>query len=220
MDFLKGKKINYKSLIIRLLISIFATALAELGIGCYYGCGFGSDPISVFVDGVHAMCGLSYGEISTICNVILAILIIIFERQHLGIGTLIAVAIGGPLIDVFETLIRVTFPLETTSVAVRLIILLVGLITTSIGYALAIACEMGIGTFQFIPIFIDDKTPISMGVAQTVSDAIFFIIGVALGGITGFGTIVGVLFTGSILDFTLKKTSKPIEKLGPIFEKE
>lgn len=218
MNFLKDKTINWKSFSIRLLVSLLATIIGEFGIGCYYGCGLGTDPISVFVDGVHNVCGLSYGDISTICNIILAILIIIFERQHLGIGTLIAVAIAGPLIDVFETLIRVNFPIETTSLIIRMGILLAGLVTTSISYAMAIACKMGIETFQFIPIFIADKTPIKLDLAQTISDAVFFMIGVILGGVVGIGTIVGVACTGYLMGFILNKISKPLDDLGPIIE--
>ena len=218
MDFLKDKKINWRSFLIRLMVSIFATIIGEFGIGCYYGCGLGTDPISVFVDGVHNVCRLSYGDISTICNIILAILIIIFERQHLGVGTLITVVIAGPLIDVFETLIRVNFPIESTSLLIRILILLAGLITTSISYAMAIACKMGIGTFQFIPIFIADKTPIKLELAQTISDAVFFIIGVVLGGVTGIGTIVGVACTGYLMGFVLDRISKPLDDLGDILE--
>ena len=219
MDFLKNKKINVRSFSIRLLVSFLATVIGEFGIGCYYGCGLGTDPVSVFVDGVHNVCGLSYGDISTICNVILLVLIIIFERQHLGLGTLIAVAIAGPLIDVFETLIRVNFPIETTSLVMRMIILFAGLITTSISYAMAIACRMGIGTFQFIPIFLADKTPLKLEMAQTLSDAVFFIIGVCLGGVIGIGTIVGVACTGYLMGFILNRISKPLDDLGPMIEK-
>lgn len=215
---MKGKKINYRSLSIRLLIWFFASLLSEFGIGCYYACGLGTDPVSVFVDGVHNICGLSYGNISTICNIILLILIIIFERRYLGIGTIISTFISGPLIDVFETLMRTNFPVDSTSIGIRFVIVLIGLITTSVGYALTIACDMGIGAFQFIPLFIEDKTPIKLNVAQTISDTIFFAIGVILGGVTGIGTVLGVLCTGFIMGYVLDKVQKPIENLGPMIE--
>ena len=213
------KKINWKSLFINLLICVVSTALSEFGIGCYYGCGLGTDPISVFVDGLHGKFGLSYGTISTICNIIQAILIFLFERKYLGLGTLIGVIIGGPLIDVFETLIRVNFPLESTGLAIRIIILIVGLITTGIGYGLGIACNLGIGCFQFWPIWLEDITPLSLKYTQIISDAVFFLIGWALGGVVGVGTIIGVLLTGYILDWTLKKCEKPIKEFGPIINK-
>jgi fructose-1,6-bisphosphatase len=48
--------------------------------------------------------------IATICNVIQAVLIFLFIRKHLGPGTLLGVVTGGPLIDLFETLMRHLFP--------------------------------------------------------------------------------------------------------------
>ncbi|MBQ6492779.1 MAG: hypothetical protein IJI92_02815 [Erysipelotrichaceae bacterium] len=213
-----AKKINFKALSIRTLLSLFATTISSLGIGCYYGCGLGTDPISVFVDGLHNITGMSYGTISTICNVIQTALIFIFIRKYLGIGTLIGMFIGGPLIDISEALIRVNFPLESTGLPVRIIILLVGLLTTGIGYGLGIASKMGIGCFQFIPLFLSEKTPLDLKYTQMISDGAFFIIGVILGGVIGIGTIVGVFLTGYILEYTLSLCEKRIDELGPIVQ--
>ena len=214
MGFLK--KINWKAFGIRLFLSFFGTMISELGIGCYYACGLGTDPISVFVDGLHNISGMSYGNISTICNVIQAILIFIFIREYLGIGTLIGVLIGGPLIDVFETLVRTSFPLETTTLPVRIIILLVGLITTGIGYGLGIVSKMGIGCFQFIPLFLTKKTKIDLKYTQMFSDATFFLIGFLLGGVVGVGTLVGVFLTGFTLSFVVEKLEPKVDSLGKI----
>ena len=214
MGFLK--KINWKAFGIRLFLSFFGTMISELGIGCYYACGLGTDPISVFVDGLHNISGMSYGNISTICNVIQAILIFIFIREYLGIGTLIGVLIGGPLIDVFETLVRTSFPLETTTLPVRIIVLLVGLITTGIGYGLGIVSKMGIGCFQFIPLFLTKKTKIDLKYTQMFSDATFFLIGFLLGGVVGVGTLVGVFLTGFILSYVVEKLEPKVDSLGKI----
>ena len=214
MGFLK--KINWKAFGIRLFLSFFGTMISELGIGCYYACGLGTDPISVFVDGLHNISGMSYGNISTICNVIQAILIFIFIREYLGIGTLIGVLIGGPLIDVFETLVRTSFPLETTTLPVRIIILLVGLLTTGIGYGLGIVSKMGIGCFQFIPLFLTKKTKIDLKYTQMFSDAAFFLIGFLLGGVVGVGTLVGVFLTGFILSYVVEKLEPKVDSLGKI----
>ena len=214
MGFLK--KINWKAFGIRLFLSFFGTMISELGIGCYYACGLGTDPISVFVDGLHNISGMSYGNISTICNVIQAILIFIFIREYLGIGTLIGVLIGGPLIDVFETLVRTSFPLETTTLPVRIIILLVGLLTTGIGYGLGIVSKMGIGCFQFIPLFLTKKTKIDLKYTQMFSDATFFLIGFLLGGVVGVGTLVGVFLTGFILSYVVEKLQPKVDSLGKI----
>lgn len=211
------RKINFKSLGVRALVYLLSSALGSFGVGCYYACGLGTDPISVFVDGLHGMFALSYGQISTIFNVIFTICIILFERKHFGLGTIIGCFTSGPLLDVFETLMRTNFPVETTPLPVRAMILCAGLFAFAIGCGLGIACHMGIGCFQFGPIFLSDVTHIDLKYTQIITDAIFFVIGFSLGGVIGVGTLVGVFLTGPILGYTLAKTEKPIEKLGPIF---
>ena len=211
------KNLNVRSLTVRLFISVLGAVISSFGIGCFYGCGLGTDPISVFVDGLHGVTGMSYGTISTICNVIQAILIFLFIRKYLGIGTLVSVLLGGPLIDLFETLVRTNFPLETTSLPLRIVILLVGLVTAGIGYGLGIVCEMGVGCFQFIPLFLAEKTPLDLKYTQMISDALFFLIGFFLGGVVGIGTVAAVLLTGYIMTYTISKLEKKVSDLGPVF---
>jgi len=210
------KKINFKALSVRLILNTLGTIISSFGVGCYYGCGLGTDPISVFVDGLHNISGMSYGTISTICNVIQAILIFLFIREYLGVGTLIGVLIAGPLIDVFETFIRVNFPLESISLGFQIAILIAGLFTTSIGYGLAIVSKVGVGCFQFLPIFLSKVTLIDLKYTQMFSDALFFFIGFMLGGVVGIGTLVGVFLTGYILSFTISKLEGKVDSLGKI----
>ena len=210
------QRLNLKALIVRLFLNILGTVISSFGVGCYYGCGLGTDPISVFVDGLHNISGLSYGTISTICNVIQAVLIFIFIREYLGVGTLAGVLIAGPLIDIFETFIRVNFPLDSINLAIQIAILIAGLITTSIGYGLAIVSKTGIGCFQFLPIFLSRLTPIDLKYTQMFSDALFFFIGFILGGVVGIGTLFGVFLTGYILFFTVNKLEDKVDALGKI----
>ena len=211
------KRLNYRAFLIRIALSVIGTVLSSFGVGCYYGCGLGTDPISVFVDGLHNVCRLSYGQISTICNVILTVLIFLFERKHLGIGTIIGVFLGGPLIDVFETMIRTAFPLAEISLFTKAAILLAGLLTTGVGFALCIACGMGIGCFQFAPIFLADVSGLDIKYTQMITDAMFFLVGFLLKGVVGVGTIVGVLCTGYILSYVLDKAGGYVERQGELF---
>ncbi len=210
------KDLNLKAFLIRLLISLTGTVISSFGIGCYYGCGLGTDPISVFVDGLHNFCHLSYGQISTICNVILTVLIFLFERKHLGIGTIIGMFLGGPLLDLSETWIRVNYPLSQISLVTKVVILLIGLLTSSVGYGLGIAAKMGIGCFQFVPIFMSDVMKTEIKYTQMISDAAFFLIGLLMGGVIGVGTLAGVFCTGYILEWTLDRTAPYVDSLGDL----
>ena len=213
---LKNKKFNYKAIAFRIFLCIVSTVLSQFGVACYYGCGLGTDPISVFVDGLHGGLGLTYGQISTICYVILGVLLIIFERKYFGISTAVGIFFGGGLLDYCVALVANAFPIETISLTTKVIILLVGLVTTGVGYGLGIACDLGVGTFQFVPLFLSDYLHIELKYGQIISDAVFFLIGWMLGGLVGVGTIVGVVLTGYILDWAIKLVAKPLEKTGPM----
>ena len=208
------ESLDKKKLLICLVIAMVGNVMANFGIGCYYGCGLGTDPISVYVDGLHVLTHLTYGQISTINNAILTILIIIFERKHLGIMTVLTVFMSGPLIDLFNAFISANFPLETASMAVRIILLIVALLTFAIGTGMVVACNLGIGCFSFPPIWLSDLTKISLSYTQMITDACFLIIGWLLGGVVGIGTVVGVLGTGPILGWALHRTEKLIDLLN------
>ena len=215
---MKGKKLNYKALSVNVIVCLISTFLSQFGVACYYGCGLGTDPISVFVDGLHGRLGLSYGQISTICYVILGVLLFIFERKHLGINTIINIVIGGQLLDWCVALVADTFPIDEIGFVTKLLILLAALVITGIGYGMSIACDLGVGTFQFVPLFLCDYLHIELKYAQIISDATFFIIGWLLGGVVGVGTIVSVFLTGFILDWAVNKTLKFTARFGKMLE--
>lgn len=208
------ESLNKKTLPVSLLIGLLGTALASFGIGCYYGCGLGTDPISVYVDGLHVISHLTYGQISTINNAILTLLIIIFERKHLGIMTVLTVFISGPLIDLFNGMVSAMFPPETITLAVKICLLIVALVTFAVGTGMTVGCHMGIGCFSFPPIWLSDLTKITLTYTQMITDACFLVIGWLLGGVVGIGTVVGVLGTGPILGWALQKTENLIERLN------
>lgn len=211
------KNINKKIYLLQCFVTIFAVVLCEFGIGCFYTARLGTDPISIFVEGVSFHCSLTVGQISTICNAILCVLMFIFERKNFGFGTLIQVFIGGPLIDFFYAILLKYFNPDVTAMSIRIIILFVGLIIYSIGLGLTIICDIGVGPFSFPTMYLNDYTPLNMKYSQIVSDATFFIVGLLLGGVYGFGSIVTVFMCGPIMDYTIKITKPKLDSLGSLY---
>ena len=193
-----------KILIRKSIIYILATALCELGIACYYTARLGTDPISVFVEGISFHCDLTVGEISTICNIILGILLFLFDREQFGIGTFLMILTAGPLIDLFYGILLLHFPPETTALWIRIVILVIGIIVYAFGLGLTIQCDIGVGPFSFPPLFLAKAFHIDLKYTQILTDAVFFVIGLFLGGIYGLGTIVSVLLTGPLMTLFMK----------------
>ncbi|MBR4462758.1 MAG: hypothetical protein IKS51_09290 [Erysipelotrichaceae bacterium] len=211
MEFLK--KTDLKTLTRKSVIYILATALCEFGIACYYTARLGTDPISVFVEGASFHCDLTVGEISTICNIILGILLFFFDREQFGFGTFLMILIAGPLIDLFYGFLLRYFPPETTALAIRVAILIAGILTYALGLGWTILCDIGVGPFSFPPLFLTKAFHIDLKYTQILTDAMFFAIGFFLGGVYGLGTIVSVLLTGPLMTFFMKYSEPMIKKI-------
>ena len=202
-----------KATLRKLPLYLVFLAVAELGIALYYTARLGTDPISVFVEGVSFHCDLTIGEISTVCNVIFMVLTFFLYREVFGIGTFINTLLGGPLIDLFCGILFAMFPENETSIAARIMIIICGLLVYPIGLGGLIACDLGIGPFSFLPLYATKKTGIDLKYTQMINDAVYFIIGILLGGIFGVGTVISVILTGPMMEWFIKIIEPYIRKI-------
>lgn len=210
-------RLNKPSLLKRLLFVLLSIICSSFGVSCYYACGLGADPISVFVDGQHAILGLSYGQVTTINNIVLVALMFFFARRYFHIGTLISCFLTGPLIDLFEGMLRTAFPAETAPLAIKITLLATGVLMMALGVGLFITVDMGVGAFDFPPLKLRDVTPISLKWTRMIFDALYVIVGFLLGGVVGIGTIAGVLLTGPVMTFFMRLFQSPLDRFfGPL----
>ncbi len=210
------KNINYPSVLKRLLLLIVPLILMPFGISCYYACNLGSDPFSIFVDGMHMIFNITHGQVTTINNIIVFVIMLIFGRKYIHIGTFLTVFITGPLIDLFRSFLMTQIVTETSTLAIKLVVLALGAVLFAIGVGLYIVVDLGIGSVDFIGVFIAEKTKFKLKWVRIVLDAFFAVVGFFMGGIVGVGTVVGVLCTGPIISFTIKLVGAKINKFaGP-----
>ncbi|MEA4912819.1 MAG: YitT family protein [Oscillospiraceae bacterium] len=210
-------RINTDSLLKRTAFLAIPVLLMPFGIACYYACGLGADPFSIFVDGEHVWLGWTYGQITLLNNLILFTLMLIFGRKYIGVGTVVTVFTTGALIDFFRALIAETFPVPGSALWIRLLILAVGCVTFAVGVGFYISIEFGIGAAEFISLFIVGKTGVSLKYVRIALDALYVVIGYLMGGTVGVGTIVGIVATGPIVEWTLNRVKAPIARVcGPL----
>lgn len=215
---------NAGSFFKRFFVMLFSLVLMNFGIACYYQCGLGTDPFSVFVDGEHSLFHMTYGQITYINGVFLFAFMLIFTRKYIHIGTITATLISGALIDFFNWLIGMFFPGDTL---VRQIILLIaGLVAFGVSVALYIVADLGIGAVEAITLWLDEKTRINLRWLRIGEDLGFMCVGILLGALAGrtifgdligFGTLAGAFGTGPIMKWFLNLTEKPFRKwFGPL----
>lgn len=214
------KNVRWMALLKLSVLYAMATVMCELGLACYYTAALGTDPISIFVEGVSLHTSLSLGQISSIGNLILGILFVIFDRKKMGPGTFITIAMVGPILDFFHGILVDLFPVETTAIWIRVIILTAGIVLYAAGLGIAIGCDLGVGPFSFPPIFLARVLRVDLKYTQIATDAMFFVAGVLLGGVVGLGSIVSVLATGPLMEWSLKRIGPLVSRIGPYYRKE
>lgn len=211
------KDLNYASVAKRTLLLIIPVILMPFGVACYYACGLGADPFSIFVDGEHVLLNWSYGRITLMNNVILLGMMLIWGRKYVGIGTVVTTFTTGFFIDLFRGMIVETFPPETTPYWILALILAVGAVSFAAGVGVYIAIECGVGPTEFISLGLVSLLKVKLKYVRIGLDALYVVLGYFMGGVVGVGTVVGIVRTGPIVEATLKLCKERIDRfVGPM----
>lgn len=216
---------------IKILIVCIGVASTACGIAIFYVINIGSDPISVFVDGQHRIFGLSYGIVNLIDSIIYLIFVLIFNRKLVRTATLISGAALGPLINLFTGMFsklilpKGTFTLQFIASKglvfippegnyfIRFLMLIPAVVLLGCGLGLYLSANMGAAPVDALVIFISDNFNKPLKKVKIAFDFIVAVLGFLLGGVTGVGTIIGIIMTGPMIGTTIKKMEKLKRKI-------
>ena len=182
----------------RLLRCIGGLALFGLGISCFLTAKLGLAPWDVFHQGISNHTGIPVGIVIEIAGVFILLLWIPL-RERMGLGTLLnAVEIG---LVVF--LIGKHLP-HTDLLVPRALYLLGGLLSIAFGSGLYIGAGLGSGPRDGLMLGLS-KRGISVRVARTVIELTVLVVGLALGGSIGIGTVAFTFGIGPLVQVFLPR---------------
>lgn len=185
-------------LAVRLARCIVGLALFGLGISCFLTSDLGVASWDVFHQGVSRHSGIPIGIVIEITGVCLLLLWIPL-RERVGLGTLLnAVEIG---LVVF--LIDDHLP-HTDRLVPRLLYLMAGLLTIAVGSGLYIGAGLGSGPRDGLMLGLS-KRGLSVRIARTVIEITVLMVGLALGGSVGLGTLAFTFGIGPLVQFFLPR---------------
>jgi uncharacterized membrane protein YczE len=153
----------------------------------------GNMPWDVLHQGIARFVPVSFGTI-TIATGVLVLLGWIPLRQRPGLGTVSNVLVIGIVVDL--ALRAVTTP---THLAVRIAFLLAGVVLNAVATACYIGARFGAGPRDGLMTGIVAKYGWPTRVVRTVIEVVVVVLGVALGGTFGIGTIVYALAVGPLV---------------------
>jgi uncharacterized membrane protein YczE len=172
------------------LLLFFGLAIFGLGDALIIQSGLGNAPWSVLAQGISLKTGLTIGT-STLIIGAAVLLLWIPLRERPGFGTLSNILIISLFIEIGTRI----FPAQE-SLVIGLIFVVTGIALIGIGSALYITCGLGPGPRDGAMTGLHNRTGVRVGRVRLVLEVIVSILGAALGGTLGLGTLLFALFIG------------------------
>ena len=208
----------------RIVMALVGMAIAGISVGIFKRALFGVDPFQCFCNGVANVVPISFGTLYMLINAVLLVIDFFLDRHYIGISTFINLFLVGYAVEFSENLLARLF--GDLDLPGRILLLVIGIITTCIAAALYYDADLGVSTYDAIPLHIADKKPkiagrvIPFKVIRIISDLICVLIGFLLGVMPGIGTVITALFMGPLITFFRRTISGPLLHMGEKPEQE
>ncbi|WP_343186829.1 hypothetical protein [Anoxynatronum sibiricum] len=183
----------------KLIIGLF---LAALGTVMMIHANIGLFPWGILNAGLVNVTGISFGVWSQIIGLFIIVMMTLF-KFYPGIGTIFDMFFVGFFIDLLELMAVVPTPSGLVS---QVGFSMAGLFVLSYGVSLYMSCGLGAGPRDGLMLMLMKLTSKSAGVVKTAIEITVTLLGLALGGPFGFGTILLALTGGKVMALVFKWT--------------
>ncbi|MGC6769673.1 YczE/YyaS/YitT family protein [Enterococcus sp. LJL51] len=200
---------NIKETIIRSLFALLGVAILAFGAATLRIGQVGLDPYTAANIGIGETLGLSLGVYQLIINIVILILVFIFGRKYIGIGTVINMVLTGFFIDFFTWMYTNLFSIELNLIT-QAALLIIGVVIFTFGASFYMSAKLGNAPYDAIAPIIVDRTNLSYRLIRVSQDVFFVILAFIFGGPVGVGTVINAFFTGPLIEFWNKKVSEPL----------
>lgn len=160
--------------------------------------GLGLEPWGVLHQGLAELTGLSIGVVSIIVGAAVLLLWIPL-RQRPGLGTVSNVFVVGIAMDATLTVVP-----EVHGLAVRIPLLLAGIVLNGVATGLYIAAHFGPGPRDGLMTGLHRRTGRSIRLMRTAIEVAVVVTGFVLGGTIGIGTVLYAVSIGPLAQLFLR----------------
>lgn len=202
----------------RIALALVGMLLAGVSVGIFKRAFFGVDPFQCFCGGLANVIPINFGTLYMLINAALLVVVFFLDRHYIGISTFINLFLLGYVAEFTEKGLAAL--LGDQGLFGRIILLIVAIILTCIAAALYYTADLGVSTYDAIPLHIADTKPKLFGKVvpfrfiRIVSDLICTLIGFLLGLMPGIGTVITALFMGPLITFFRQHLSDPLLNRG------
>ena len=190
-----------RELAVRVVLLLAGLCVAHLGVTLFLQSDLGSDPFNVFVQGLFrgipwpAFAAMTHGRTHLLVSLVILLVLLAVDRSYVGIGTVLCMALGGPIIDLY-TLWLAPFLHPGQPLPVRLGLLVAGCLILAFGMTIVIRSQAGTGPNDLVAVVLSDKLRKPFGPVRIGVDLTFALVGLVLGGVVGLGTVICAFLVG------------------------
>ena len=198
----------------RVIMAAVGMTLAGVAVALFKRAMFGVDPYQALVNGLANVIPIRYGTLYMLINALQLVLVFFLDRHYIGISTLINLFLLGYVAEYTELVL--TAWLGRPTMMGQIAFLILGVVLSCVAAALYYTADLGVSTYDAIPLHIADCKPRLMGrvlpfrVVRVISDIICTGVGAALGAPVGIGTVITALFMGPLITFFRRTLSEPL----------
>lgn len=183
----------------RLILLLVGLTIAHLGVTLFLLADLGSDPFNVLIQGLHRFLPLpeiiTHGTVHICVSLIIIVALLFIDRSYIRIGTVVCMFLGGPIIDMFTSLLRGVLN-SSSSIWLRLPVLALGCVILAFGMTIVMGSQAGTGANDLVAIVISDKSKVKFGIIRVIVDVTFAGAGFLMGGTLGVGTVICAFLVG------------------------
>lgn len=205
------RRASWPELAVRVLLLLAGLTVAHLGVTLFLESDLGSDPFNVLVQGLYRSLPwpewMTHGRVHLLVCLLIVLVLLAVARSYVRLGTLLCMALGGPIIDLWTVPLAPLFP-DTLALPWRLLALVLGCVILAFGMTIVIRSEAGTGPNDLVAVVLSEKTGKPFGPVRVGVDLCFALAGWLLGGVVGLGTLVCAALVGPCAQVFLPVSGK------------
>ncbi len=187
----------------KIIVIIIGSIIAAYGITLALYAGFGGATLAVLWQGISKTFHISIGMASLLVAIAMIVFAFFYDRSQIHIGTILYQLVYSFCVDLFANA-----HVYSTHLWVNALIMLLGVMLFAIGTGFYAAASLGRGSYEALTFSLAEKNGWQVKAVRMILDIVMVIAGVLLGGTFGICTIVTIVISGPVIQYTASKTKK------------
>ena len=188
------------SVLTRSVSLVFGLFLFALGIVLLLESGLGLSPWDVLAQGISDTTSLSFGT----ANIAIAVVVLVAAwalGARIGPGTVANAVLIGLFVD-WLIAVGAVDALSDTALAIRIVLMITGILIIGIGTGFYVGAGMGAGPRDSLMLVTSLRSGVRVGVTRATIEVAVTVLGFALGGTVGIGTLAFAFGIGPAVELS------------------